>query len=170
MNIYLVGFMATGKSAVGKELAQKMNFAFLDLDESIELKQKRAIKDIFAREGESYFRELEKRELQEASCKDNLVVACGGGIVLDKDNLKIMQQTGRMICLRASVEVILSRAGGYSHRPLLNVKDPRARIRELLELRAPFYAQADYSIDTSELSIKEVAEKILQWIQTQRIG
>lgn len=161
-NIYLVGFMATGKTSVGKELAKRKKLQFIDLDELIEFKEKRTIADIFAKNGEPYFRRLEKAALKEASKEKNFVVACGGGIVLDKDNIRTMKESGIIICLTASPAVILKRASAYRHRPLLNVSNPRKQIELLLKLRSPYYAQADKAIDTSSLSIKETVEKILK--------
>jgi shikimate kinase len=163
-NIYLVGFMATGKTAVGKELARKKKWQFLDLDDLIELKEKRTISDIFAHEGEAYFRRIEKRALKEVAREKNFIVACGGGIVLDKENVRLMQESGKMICLSAAPEVILQRTQCSSLRPLLNVADPKKQIELLLKLRAPYYALADKTIDTSKLSVKEVAEKIAKLI------
>jgi shikimate kinase len=161
-NIYLVGFMATGKTAVGRELAKKKKWQFVDLDELIELREKRTIADIFAKEGEPYFRQLEKRLLKEVAVEKKFVIACGGGIVIDKDNIKIMKNTGIIICLSASPEAILKRATGYAHRPLLNVREPREQIDLLLKMRAPYYALADKTIDTSGISIKEVVHKIIK--------
>ncbi len=154
--------MATGKSAVGRILAAKKKWHFLDLDEFIELNQKRAISDIFAKQGEAYFRRIEKRTLREISREKKFVIACGGGIVLDKENIQVMKQTGEMVCLSASTDVILKRAKGYTHRPLLNVGDQRPRIEALLKFRQPFYNQADFIIDTSKLSVEQVVKKILQ--------
>lgn len=167
-NIYLVGFMATGKTAVGKELARRKKWQFVDLDELIELKEKAAISDIFAKKGEPYFRKAEKKVLQEVSTQKNFVVACGGGIVLDKDNIKRMKDTGIMICLTATPSVILERTFGYAHRPLLNVSDPKKQIELLLKLRAPYYALADRTIDTSKVSAEEVVKRILKVIPPDR--
>ncbi|MCM8800940.1 MAG: shikimate kinase [Candidatus Omnitrophica bacterium] len=167
-NIYLVGFMGTGKTVVGKELAKKKKWRFVDLDELIELKEKRTISEIFAKEGEPYFRRKEKEVLKEVAKEKKFVVACGGGIVIDKDNIRLMKETGIMICLSASAEVILKRTSGYTHRPLLNVPDPKRQIELLLKLRAPYYAQADKIIDTSKLSVKEVVEKVLRLIKKKR--
>lgn len=167
-NIYLVGFMGTGKTAVGKELAKKKNWQFVDLDELIELKQKRTISDIFAKEGEPYFRRIESRTLKEVAREKKFVVACGGGIVINKDNIKIMKETGTVICLTAPPEIILKRTSSYTHRPLLNVKDPKKQIELLLKLRAPFYAQADKTIDTSKISVKEVVDKISEIIAREK--
>jgi shikimate kinase len=164
MNIYLVGFMGTGKTAVGKELAKRKKWQFVDLDDLIELKEKRSILDIFAKEGEPYFRRLEKRVLKEVSGEKKFVFACGGGVVLDKDNIRIMKETGIIICLTATPEVILKRISGYTHRPLLNVSDPKKQIELLLKLRAPYYAQADKAIDTSKISIEEIVARIIKLI------
>ena len=161
-NIYLVGFMATGKTAVGKELAKQKKWQFVDLDELIALKEKRSIPDIFAKYGEPYFRRIEKQVLQEVAREKEFVVACGGGIVIDKNNIKTMKQSGMIICLTATSEAILERTAGYRHRPLLNVADPKKQIELLLKLRAPFYAQADKAIDTSKISVKEAVDKIIK--------
>ena len=167
-NIYLVGFMGTGKTAVGKELAKKKKWQFVDLDELIELKEKRTIADIFAKDGEPYFRRIEKRTLKEVAKEKKFVVACGGGIVIDKDNIRIMKDTGMIICLTASLEVILKRTSGYVHRPLLNVGDRKKQIDLLLKLRAPFYALADKTIDTSKVSVEKVVDKILKLTTKRR--
>lgn len=161
-NIYLVGFMATGKSTVGKKLAKKLKRQFVDLDQLIELRQKRPITDIFAKNGEAYFRKIEKEMLEQAAAEDNFIYACGGGIVIDKDNIKIMKQTGTLICLTANPQVVLKRIGSASHRPLLDVPDPKKQIGLLLKLRAPFYAKADKTIDTSRLSVAQVVSRILK--------
>jgi shikimate kinase len=163
-NIYLVGFMATGKTAVGKELARKKKWQFVDLDELIELKEKRTITDIFSKNGEPYFRRLEHDTLKQVSQEKKFVVACGGGIVINPANIKIMKDTGIIICLTATPEVIFKRACAYSHRPLLNVANPQKQIELLLKLRAPYYAQADKTIDTSKLSVEQVVEKIMKAI------
>lgn len=163
-NIYLVGFMGTGKTVAGKGLARKKKWQFVDLDELIELREKRSISDIFAEEGEPYFRRLEKRVLKEVSAEKKFVVACGGGIVIDKDNIKIMKDTGIIICLAATPEAILKRTSGYAHRPLLNVSEPEKKIELLLKLRAPYYALADKTIETSMVPIEEVVGKIIKLI------
>ena len=168
MNIYIVGFMGTGKSAVGRELASKKKWRFVDLDELIELREKRAIPDIFAEEGESHFRRLEKRALREVAKEKNFVVACGGGIVINADNISLMKETGVIVCLSATPEVILKRTSGCAHRPLLNVASPKKQIDLLLKLRAPFYARADKTVNTSKLSVKQVVRQIIQSIRPAR--
>ena len=120
-NIYLVGFMGTGKTVVGKEISRLRKQQFIDLDSLIESRQKKEIRHIFSEQGESYFRTLEKQALEEVAAQDGKVVSCGGGIVKDEGNIKLMKQTGAMICLNARPEVILRRTSGHAHRPLLNV-------------------------------------------------
>lgn len=161
-NIYLVGFMATGKTSVGQELAKKKKWLFVDLDNLIELKEKMAIADIFAKKGEPYFRKVETEVLKKVSQEKNFVVACGGGIVIKPLNIKIMKEEGKIICLSALPEVILKRASGHTHRPLLNTANPKERVELLLKFRAPYYAKADKTIDTSKISIKGVVEKIVK--------
>jgi len=159
-NIFLVGFMGTGKTSVGKALARKKRWRFVDLDDRIEASEKRKIADIFARDGEPYFRQLEKQALREAVLESSCVIACGGGIVTDPENIEIMKKAGILVCLTASAEVIIERTRRFAHRPLLNVPDPKAKIESLLKIRAAAYALADVSIDTSGVSIQEAAEKI----------
>lgn len=160
MNIYLVGFMGTGKSSVGRLLAKERSWNFVDLDELIELKEQRRIVDIFAKDGEAYFRKIEKKVLKQVSAQNKFVVACGGGVVLDKGNVRLMKKTGTMICLSATPEEILRRVSSNNGRPLLNVGKPQKRIELLLKMRAPYYMQADKVIDTSLLSVKQVVKKI----------
>jgi shikimate kinase len=164
-NIYLVGFMGTGKTVVGQEVARQLSQQFVDLDSQIEERQNRRISQIFAEDGEAYFRSLEKQALQQIAAGKNLVVSCGGGIILYKDNIQIMKQTGRMICLTSRPEVILTRTQGYRQRPLLNVDNPAEKIEELLKIRAPFYAQADCTVDTSDLTVSQVVDKVLGYVR-----
>lgn len=163
-NIYLVGFMATGKTVVGRKLAERKAREFVDLDDLIERREKQSIADVFAQKGEAYFRQAESAVLAETAKKDNLIVACGGGIVINKDNVDVMKASGKIICLTADVDVLLKRSAGLSHRPLLNIDNPRKRIESLLKERAPFYESADETIDTSGLSIGEVVTKIYECV------
>jgi shikimate kinase len=160
-NIYLVGFMGTGKSSVGMRVAREMKGDFIDLDKLIEEKENKTIAEIFKEKGEPYFRGLEKKFLKDAANKKNQIIACGGGIVIDQDNIKLMKNSGTMVCLTATPDVILERTRKSNHRPILNVPDPHETICALLADRQQFYAQADISIDTSEISIKEVAARLI---------
>lgn len=156
--------MGTGKTAVGKELSRRLNLDFVDIDKMISEKEKRSINEIFAVNGEPYFRKIEKETLQEISNQKGQIVSCGGGIVLDSDNITVMKQTGKMIALCARIDIILERTKNNANRPLLNVANPKEKITELLERRKPYYLKADFTIDTSDLSVKEVVEKILALI------
>lgn len=164
-NIYLTGFMGTGKSAVGRELAKRLNLRLVDIDALIVQKEKRSINDIFSQNGEPYFRKIESATLKEVSLKEDQVVSCGGGIVLNPENTALMKQSGRLVCLSARPEVIFERVRRHTHRPLLQVADPLAKIRELLAARKPHYEQAEFVVDGSEIPVKEVADKILELIK-----
>jgi len=160
--------MGTGKTSVGRMLAQKRKWRFVDLDELIEFKQQRRIVDIFAHEGETYFRKIEKKVLNEVSREKDFVVACGGGIVLDKDNIALMKKSGFLVCLTATAKEILKRVGANKDRPLLNVPNPAKRIELLLKMRAPYYLKADKVISTSGLSVKQVTEKISRTLKLKK--
>jgi shikimate kinase len=160
-NLYLVGFMGTGKTSIGRIVASRTKRTFIDLDRRIELREHRRITEIFEKEGEPYFRRIETQLLKEVSALDAHVVACGGGIMIDDGNVAIMKSTGTVVCLSATPAVILARTKGNRHRPLLNVANPEEKINALLAARAPFYARADCTIDTSTLSPEQVAEKII---------
>lgn len=157
--------MGTGKSAVGRELAKRLKFRLVDIDALIVQKEKRSINDIFSQSGEPYFRKVESATLKEVSLKEDQVVSCGGGIVLNPENTALMKQTGRLVCLSARPEVIFERVRRHTHRPLLQVADPLAKIQELLAARKPHYEQAEFVVDSSEISVKEVADKILELIK-----
>lgn len=161
-NIYLTGFMGTGKSSVGSLLAFKLGRIFVEIDAEIETREKASIVDIFDRRGEAYFRAREKELLAELSGKKDLVVSCGGGIVLEAANRRILKSTGLVICLFADPAVIHDRVRACGKRPLLNVPDPESRISELLGQRREFYREADINIDTSSLAVEEVVDLIIK--------
>ena len=162
MNIYLIGFMGTGKSTVSKQLAAKLGWKLLDTDAYIEEKQNRKIRDIFATEGETAFRDMETKALQEIAEMDNEVVSCGGGIVLRRENAEIMRQSGRIILLNASPETVFERVRFGNDRPLLNGNMNVEYISQLMNKRMPLYEYAaDSVIDTDGRSILEIAEKII---------
>lgn len=168
MNIVLIGFMGTGKTAVGKRLAQRLNRQYVDIDQLIEQQEKKKISDIFDEDGEPYFRKVEKGVTQRVSELENVVIAAGGGVVLDDQNISNLKRKGVLICLSARPEIILERTKKYNHRPLLNVADPTQEIAALLNKRAPDYAKADHQIDTSHLSIEEVVERVIAIIKEKR--
>jgi len=160
--------MGTGKSAVGRELARKKKWFFVDLDELIELKERRSIPDIFSGSGEPYFRRVERQVLKEVAREHKFVVACGGGIVINKDNIATMKDSGVVICLKACVDAIFARTAQSAHRPLLNVPEPKKQIELLLKLRAPFYAGADKTIDTSKIPVQQVVARIARFLAQKK--
>jgi len=162
-NIALIGFMGVGKTAVGKVLAEKLGRKFVELDSLIEQKAGKSIPDIFQQDGEVAFRELEIEVTEEVAKDKNLVIACGGGLVLNKINIERLRKSARMVYLTASPGVILKRvANEEGQRPLLKAASKALNIRELLGFRKPFYERAvDIKIDTSKLDINAVSEQII---------
>ena len=162
-NIALIGFMGTGKTAVGKALAKKLNKEFIELDVLIEQKAGKSIPEIFQQHGEVAFRELEIEVAKEVARGKNLVIACGGGIVLNKINIDRLRKESVIVYLTASPKVILKRTSGNGEeRPLLNVPDKATEIRELLRFRKPFYERAaDIKINTSNLDTVSISEQII---------
>lgn len=159
-NIALVGFMGTGKTAVARRIAKELCMNYRSTDEIIETREKRPIRDIFAEEGEPYFRKIEKEVVKEVSSMDNAVIATGGGVVLDNENMDNLKKNGIVICFTASAEEILKRTKTYANRPLLNVPDPLRKIKEMLKIRAPYYKKADYEIETSGKKLEEVVDEV----------
>jgi len=170
MNIVLVGFMGTGKSAVGRGLARRLKRPFLDLDERIAREAGRAIPEIFALEGEAGFRKRESKAVEWASGLKEHVVATGGGVMLEEANVERLKKSGILICLSARPDVIVRRTlNRLPSRPLLSGADPKGRVEELLKLRAPFYAQADVAIDTSDRSLEQVVAEVLREIEKWKL-
>ena len=159
--IILIGFMGTGKSAVGKILAQKAGYAFVDLDKLIEKGADLKISAIFEQYGEAYFRNLEKKAILSLKTMSKVVVATGGGAVLDPQNMAAMREAGLVIALDADVETLWKRLKSCKNRPLLKTSDPKNRIEELYNARRPFYSQAHHIVDTSGKTVKDVAQEIL---------
>jgi len=160
-NIVLVGFMGTGKTMVGKLLATQLKRRRLCLDDMIEWRVGKPITRIFEEDGEPYFRKIESEVVKVASHDKSVVIDAGGGVVIDRSNIKRLKEHGIVICLIARPEVIYNRTKGRMHRPLLNISDPVAGIKELLNKRQEYYSRADYTIDTSDITPEEIAAKIL---------
>ena len=162
--IALIGFMGTGKTALGQRLAEKLGKEFVELDALIEKKAGKTIAEIFRQEGEIRFRELEIDVAREIAAKKNAVIACGGGIVLNKINIDRLQKKNVIVCLQASPAVILKRTSGdTAGRPLLAVTDRLQKIKDMLKYRQPYYAQAaEITINTSRININGAADKIIE--------
>ena len=165
-NLILVGFMGTGKTSVGKELATKLRMTFLDMDDIITDRAGKPISRIFAENGEPYFRTIERDLVKELSGKNNLVIATGGGIVLNNDNIKDFNLTGLVICLYATPETILTRVASDTSRPLLAGNDKMGKIMKLLESRRHLYESITHKIDTSDMTINEVVSTALKIYKT----
>lgn len=159
-NIALIGFMGTGKTSVGRLVAEVLHFEFVDTDELIEEYTGRSIPEIFAKDGEPAFRALEKKVVEELATKTKAVIATGGGLPTDPDNLAKLKSFALVVCLWASEEKIWERVRHQSHRPLLHDADPQKKIHDLLTARAPFYRQADVLVNTGLRSPREVAQQI----------
>lgn len=161
-NIVLIGFMGTGKTVVGKMLAERLGMEFLELDEIIEEKEGFSIKEIFEKKGEPYFRKIEKNVVKEAANKKGIVISAGGGAIVDDENFMTLKKNGMLICLEASPDSILKRTKGLTCRPLLNVADPMKKIQELLKKREPYYKKADLCVNTDNLTIEEIVVEIIR--------
>ena len=160
-NIILTGFMGTGKSSVGKMLAQKTGYVYCDLDAIIVGQVGMSINEIFAKHGETYFRELEANAVKQVSFADKQVVATGGGAVIREDNRMLLRKSGIIVNLEASVEEIYNRLSNDSGRPLLNDRKSSEKLAELLEQREQYYADADIRIDTTGKKVEDVVDEIL---------
>ncbi len=166
-NIVLIGFMGAGKSLLSQRLSVRLNWTVLSTDDLIVKREGRPITDIFAQSGEPYFRAVEKKVVSDIARKDEIIIDCGGGVVLDPENLAVLKQKGVVFYLSATPEKIYQRIKDQTHRPLLNVPDPLARLEELLAKRQAFYEQADYTIDTNDNDWQRVCEEI-EMIMSER--
>jgi len=165
MKIVLVGFMGSGKTSVGKELSKRLGYPFIDTDEIIESREGMPISLIFKEKGEGYFRDLERSVVHELSGVRDAVIATGGGVIKNKDNISDLSNRGALIWLKTEPEVILKRVmaeGGK--RPLLNVEEPLKEINRLLLEREPLYMQSDLTIDTSYITPGEAADEIIEML------
>ena len=158
--IVLTGFMGTGKSEVGRRLAKRLGRAFVDTDELVEVRAGKSVATIFADDGETRFRALERQAVADAAGREGAVIALGGGAVLDRANVDTVRANGVLVCLTARPDVILKRLGDVRQRPLLAGGDPRANVARLLDERRDAYATADITIDSSDRSADEVVEEI----------
>ena len=161
-SIALIGFMGTGKTAVGKALAEKLGKEFFELDLLIEKKAGKTIPAIFKEDGEISFREFEIEVVKEVSQQRNAVIACGGGVILNKINIDRLRKEAVIVYLTASPRVILRRISrDTDERPLLAVANPTLTIKDLLRFRRPFYERAaDVTVNTSRLDIDSVVRQI----------
>lgn len=162
VNLYLVGFMGTGKTTVGRAVAHKLGFQLLDTDHEIERRQGMTIPDIFAQLGEPEFRTMERQLIEHGHPSERTVVSCGGGLVVQPGMLELLKSKGVVICLHASLPTILARTARHRNRPLLAVEDPEERIRTLYAAREPIYKQAGTVILTDARPLHDLAAHVLR--------
>jgi shikimate kinase len=153
--------MGTGKSSVGRMIAEQLNFPFVDTDELIEKCVGKSISTIFAESGEPAFRKIEREVVAELATRRHTVISTGGGVGASLENLASLKPHALVVCLWASPEKIWERVKNQSHRPLLKEPDPLAKIRQLLAAREPVYKQADILLNTDQRSLREVAQQVM---------
>ena len=167
MNLIFIGFRGTGKSSVGKSVAKQLDREFVDVDVYIEKNESKSIKEIFAEGGENSFRKLELHAIEKLCKSDKMVIATGGGAVINDINVTNMKQNGFIVLLESDPEIIYARLNQdtdrYSQRPGLTEKEPRDEIRHLLSIRHELYHKnADLVLDTSSETIEEISKKVVE--------
>jgi shikimate kinase len=166
MNIFLIGYRCTGKTSVGKALAKKSGRIFVDADERLVENEGKTIAEIVVGQGWDYFRRREKETLKSICARDGQVIATGGGVVLDPENVAAMKKCGRLIWLQAAPETIRSRMQQDSltaqQRPALTSRGAAGEIESTLKARSPYYRAAmDFSVDTDRRSLEDICEMIV---------
>jgi len=161
-NIVLIGFMGSGKSMVARELGKRLKAQVVATDDLAQAREKETIHEIFKSKGEAYFRNLETEIIKEVSLRRGIIIDCGGGVVLRKENLQDLKTNGIVFYLQATPEVIYQRIKNEGHRPLLKAPDPLGCIKELYQQRLPLYNQADYTIDANDASIEGPVVEIMR--------
>ncbi len=161
-SIVITGFMGPGKTSVGRAVADRLGYEFVDMDAVIETRAGKPIARIFAEDGEPAFRRMEAALCEELGARKGLVIATGGGALVNPANRVRMMASGAVVCLTCSVEEILRRVDGNADRPLLAVADRRAQIERLIETRREAYAAIPWQIDTTAFTIEEVADQVIE--------
>lgn len=167
-NLALIGFMGTGKTSVGRLMADQLHFDYLDTDDMIQFRTGRTITSIFREDGEAAFRELEQQVVRELAARRRTVISTGGGLPTNAENLASLKTHALTVCLWASPEKIWERVRNQTHRPLLCGPNPRLKIAELLAAREPFYRQADVLINTDLRSVREVVQQVIHQYRLAR--
>lgn len=161
-NLYLVGFMGVGKSALGRRAARALGYRFIDSDQAIEQSTGKKIPEIFREAGEAAFRRMEREFIEQGHPGEGCVVSCGGGLVIPPGMSELLKSKGVVICLFASAESILERTSLNKDRPLLNVADPEAKVRALLAEREPIYMNAGIGISSEGRSMTAVVRNMVR--------
>ncbi len=165
-HIFLTGFMGAGKTSVGRALSEKLRMDFLDLDSEVQKAEGRSIRDIFEEDGESFFR-LRETEMLESICARSspTVVSTGGGVILNVRNRETMDASGEVFYLKADIDTLWKRVRGKKHRPLLDAPDAYLKLKELFKERENIYDKAPHVVFTDNMSIFEVAERIINTLE-----
>lgn len=166
-NVFLTGFMGTGKSSVGKILAERLGCQFIDLDALIVAEAGISIKEIFAAQGESYFRALEADMVRRLVSEKGAVISTGGGVVIDPENRRWMREHGVVVNLTATAHAIRERLAADNERPLLQNDNSLEKIVSMLAEREPFYRDADIRIDTTGKGVEDIVLQILVWLKKE---
>jgi len=171
-SIALIGFMATGKSVVGKALKEHLgeNYTFIETDLLIVKMAGKSIPKIFSEDGEALFREYEREACKKATRTRKAIISCGGGVVLNEVNIETLKQRCHMVLLTATPEVIYNRAisEGKENRPIINIEEPFKEIEKLLRYRESYYkSSTEIIIDTTEKSVERIVEEILTQTKLQ---
>lgn len=164
-NIILVGFMGTGKTAVGKRLAALLNKDFYDTDREVETVTGMSISQLYSKYGEVRFRSEENLAIKRLVNNDNCIIALGGGVVLDKKITELISENGIIICLTAKPEIIYERVKRRNNRPFLKKGNMYNTILDLLDKREELYKCADYTVDTSDLNFQEIIDNIMEYLK-----
>ena len=161
-NLYLVGFMGTGKSTVGRLVARQIGFEFVDSDHEIERLQGKPVSQIFAEQGETAFRAMEREFIASGHPAKKCIVSCGGGLIVPPGMLELLRSRGGIICLHAPIDTILQRTMHATHRPLLAVENPEQRLRELYAQRETLYRRSGTMVLTDKRPLREIAAHVLR--------
>lgn len=168
-NIFLIGFMGTGKSTIASCLAEMYNFKIAEMDEDIARKEGKSITGIFSEYGEEYFRNIETEYLKELQEMTNQIVSCGGGVVLREENVRLMKQSGKVVWLTASPEEILKRVKDDDSRPLLQGKKNVEAIAGLInQRRARYEKAADVMIHTDGKTAEEICVEVMNKLKNMK--
>jgi shikimate kinase len=162
VNLYLVGFMGTGKTTVGRAVAQQLDFTCLDSDHEIERRCGKSIPEIFAQDGEPAFRQLERDFVLTGHPGSRVVVACGGGLVIQPGMREALHQRGVVVCLHASIETLLARVARQGNRPLLAGDDPAEKARRLYAEREPIYRRSGTIVLTDGRPLRDVVSHVVR--------
>ena len=170
-SVFLIGPMGSGKTAVGRQLARLLRYGFYDSDADIESRTGVDIQFIFEKEGEYGFRLREKESIDRLTGLEAIVLATGGGAVMDADNRRLLAERGVVVYLATSIEQQMERTKHGRHRPLLNVTDPEGKLTELMQMRAALYAEiADITVSTNGRRVQLVAEEIHHEMRRPRVS